>query len=106
MQNFNRKYKVKLKRQACHELKQFIENLLLVTPLADEDKMHLCLLGDLHEKLHDMLYDVKPVYTLSIKPAYALALRLLYTNYIIEHTSYLGNAMHKVSCEVHQQYTT
>lgn len=98
------KYKFAMKRQLAETLKQSIEEVLDNNPVNDDDKLHYAVLAEIKDRLYAKLGKYQTNYTISFTPAQAFALRILYTDYINNPTSYLGNKLHGLAVEVHQQY--
>ena len=103
MSNIN-KYKLAMKRQLAETLKQSIETVLINHPANDDDKLHYAVLSEIRDRLYAKLGKNQTSYIISFTPAQAFALRILYTDYINNPTSYLGNKLHMLAVEVHQQY--
>ena len=105
MSQLIKKYKCTLKRELLELLKQYIEAIIENTQQAnDDDKMHSALLAEISDKIYNKLGRFQTEYQISFTAAQALALRILYTDYITEPTSYLGNKMHEIAMGVHKQY--
>jgi hypothetical protein len=72
---------------------------------ADDDKLMLAALVELKEKIYVKMKTVKKDYTLTVSPAQAIAMRVLYTNYINNPTTFMGNKLMLISNEVEKLYT-
>lgn len=100
------KLKTKLRKQQVETLKTAIDELIVKAPAdaSDDDKLLYATLQEVSEKLYEKLGKFQTEYTISFKPAHAIALRLLYTGFVNEPTSYLGALLHPISNEVHKKY--
>lgn len=97
-------YKCQMKRQFAEALMQVIDRLIADAPDEDDDRMHLALLGEIKERLYTKLGKPKMDFGITFTPAQAIALRILYTDYIQNPNSYIGNKLHTIALEVAQQY--
>lgn len=104
MSRWMNKFKVSLKRQMAETLKQCIETVLENEPADDDDKLLFSALAEIRDRLYSKLGKYQQEYSISFTPAQAVALRILYVDYINNPTSYLGNQLHLVALEVHKQY--
>lgn len=102
-----KKYKTTLPKAAAEGLLQIIERILLKEPETDDDKLLVATLAEVGKTLHDKLssYEtIKKTYTISFKPAQAIALRILSTDYETDITSYMGNHLRCMANQIHKQY--
>jgi hypothetical protein len=93
-----------MKRQFAENLMQAIEILISEAPDSDDDRMHLSILGEIKERLYAKLGKPKTDFGMTFTPAQAIALRILFTDYVKIPTTYLGNKLHTIAVEVAQQY--
>lgn len=98
-------YKTKFKRNLLEALQAYIEQLLDQGSNQDDDRLLLSVLAEIHRRIAIKLYTPQHEYQVSFTPAQAMALRLLYIDYICQPESYLGNKMHMVANEVHKQFS-
>lgn len=98
------RYRFAMKRQLAETLKQRIETIIENNPANDDDKLHYAVLAEIRDRLYVKLIKYQTDYTISFTPAQALALRILYTDYINNPTCYLGNRLHILAVEVTKQY--
>ena len=101
----NKPYKTKFKRQLLEALDKLIEVLIEQNPQADDDRLLLSVLSEIQARIYAKLYTVQGEYQMSFTPAQAFALRLLYTDYVNNPTTYLGNKLHMISNEVKQHFS-
>ncbi|MCX6210090.1 MAG: hypothetical protein NTZ59_11505 [Bacteroidetes bacterium] len=66
--------------------------------------MHYANLNEILIRAKQKCIIYKLDYSFSFTPAQAFALRLLTEKYVIDYTSYLGNKLHQLSNQIHQQY--
>lgn len=97
-------YKCQMKRQFAEALMQVIDKLIADAPDEDDDRMHLALLGEIKERLYAKLGKPKMEFSITLTPGQAIAIRILYTDYVQNPNSYLGNKLHTIALEVAQQY--
>lgn len=71
----------------------------------DEDKMMIAGLLEVKHRLNVKLLKPKKQYTLTLTPVQALSIRLLYTGYVNEVTTSLGNYLHTISLHVKKLYS-
>jgi hypothetical protein len=93
-----------MKRQFAEALMQGIDALIAQEPESDDDRIHLAILGEIKERLYTKLGKPKADFGITLTPAQAIALRILYTDYVQTTTTYLGNKLHTIAVEVAQQY--
>jgi hypothetical protein len=100
------KFKTKIRRDILEALNSVIETLIVKHPATDDDdKMLHSNLNEVAMKAKQKLLEYKTEYAFSLSPAQAFALRILYTNYILDCSTYLGNKLHQISNAVHKQYS-
>lgn len=101
-----KKYKIKLTCGAVETLDRFLGHLIMDgVPGTDEDRMLLAVLSEIRGQFYKKLGTPQKEYRLSFSPAQAIALRVVYLNYMdVPATSYLGNYMRLISDEVAKLY--
>ena len=102
-----KKFKASIKRAVAEGLKEIIDNLIKSKPATDDDRLLIACLAEIAAMLEGKLGGYKPVkefYPLTLTPAQALALRILSTDYQTDKTTYLGNHLHIIANQIHQQY--
>ena len=98
------KFRVEIKRPFAETLKESIDMILQNSPGDDDDKLLFAALAEVKDRLYLKLVKFQPEYTISFTPTQALALRILYLDYVNNPTSYLGNRLHQVALDVEQQF--
>lgn len=99
-------YKTIMKRAAIDGLAAFIETLITNFPAEDDaDKMLYANLFEVMMKAKKKLLVYKTEYGFSLSPAQAMALRIMTNEYHFQPISYLGNKLHLMSHQIHQQYS-
>ena len=98
------KYSTKLTRNMLTGLYDLIEKLLLTNAATEDDKMLFCLLEEIRQSLYNKMDAVKPMYTVKLTPAQSFAIRILYSDYVMTSTTYMGNKLHSMSNEISQHY--
>ncbi|MDP1810575.1 MAG: hypothetical protein Q8K66_04140 [Sediminibacterium sp.] len=102
--NVSQPYRTHLNRDFMEGLYKLIELMLQQSPLYDIDRMHLAVLGRIKDRIYQKMGLYKREYTMTFSPEEAIALRVLYTDYVKEHLTNIGNRLHVISNEVHRQY--
>lgn len=100
----SRKYKTSFKREMVESVKQVIEHILRTAPKTDDDRLHFAVLSEIRDRLYSKLGNYQDDYTISFTPSQAFALRILYTDYFNDPTTYLGNKLHQIATEVYKQF--
>lgn len=99
------KFKTQLNYAYVEALYSAICDIVMTTPaLADDDKLLHAVLDEIARRLYIKMAVVKDKYTISFTPAQAIALRILYLDYIQDHRTYLGNKLHAIANQVNQQF--
>lgn len=99
------KFKTTLKRPMLEALSSYIEMLIVKHPAQeDDDKLLYANLLEVKLKADQKLAAYKEVYSLTLCPAQAIAVRIMYVNYVIDSTTYLGNKLLQLSNQIHQQF--
>lgn len=100
------KFKVELKRDAMEAMSNYIIMLInKFPPKDDDDKLLYSTLSEIRLKMEQKLLNVQSSYTMSLPATQALALRIMYNDYTVDTTSYLGNKLHQIANQVHKQYS-
>ncbi len=104
MSQWMRPYKCTMKRQFAECLITCIEQLIVKDVSCDDDRLHFAILGEIKDRVFIKLLKPKTEFGITLTPAQAIALRVLYTDYFNNPITYLGNKLHAISVEVAQQY--
>lgn len=96
---------IKLKRDLVEALQGLIVKVLSLNPIKDADKLHGAVLSSLHLRLQVKLCKYNKQYSIKLSSSEAIALRMLYTFYYRDATTYLGNRLHQISNQVHKQFS-
>ncbi len=98
-------YNTKLSQDAIHGLYDAIENIIMQPVQYDDDKLLFATLAQVMSVLYKKKeWLVKKNTSITFKPNQAIALRILYTDYLQDNTSFLGNQLHKISNDVAHIY--
>lgn len=68
----------------------------------DNDKLLFSALAEVSLVLYGRLGKNVINFSISVTPTQAMALRMFYTDFICEPTSYIGNGLHRIANEVHK----
>ena len=96
--------KIKSKRKFFESLSSVIEVLSCYNYIDDTDKLAMASLAEIKKRLDVMLVTVKKEYTITLTDAQSIAIRILYTDFIQDFKSYVGNKLHTISNQVKQKY--
>lgn len=99
-----KKYKTRLRRDVMEAINTIIVALLITDCKNDDDKLLRAALSEVHISLQKKLIDVQKEYTVNFTPVQAMALRMLSTDYVTNKTTYIGNRLHCMANEIHQQF--
>lgn len=102
------KFKTKLSYDLTTGLMRLLQHVITESQPADTDDMlHIAALAEVLAVINKKLLEYKNKYSLSLTRVQALAMRKLYTDYImneVDATNYLANYLLKLSNHIHQQY--
>lgn len=100
-------FKTRFKRDFADGLIQITKQLQSSSDqLDDDDKMHISILAELSEKLEiKLLKASQSDFQIKLSPAQAIALRILYLDYIRNSATYMGSKLLSISNEVHKVYS-
>lgn len=85
---------------------QVIIGKVLTTPTEDDnDKLLYCVIASINTRISKKLCDDKSIFSIKFDPAELIALRLLYTGFVNDTTSFIGNKLHQISNEVHKRFS-
>ena len=99
------KYSCKLRNEVMSDLKRCIDYIFITSkPTEDDDKLLFAVLHQINNKIYLKMLNEQTDYTLSLTISEAIALRILYTDYLQDATTSLGNRLHQISNEVHRLY--
>jgi hypothetical protein len=86
-------------------LAEIITRQLQQPMVNDDDKLLMSVLGQLKGRIDEKLLKHQTEYVVKMPHHQAIALRILYTYYIGEHSSYMGSKLHYIANEIHQHYS-
>jgi hypothetical protein len=96
--------KISLPQKVAESLQGIINLLVAAEYTTDADKLLMATLKKFEARLYKLLYKVKKEYNLTLQPDEAIALRMLYIQFVKEYTSQVGAALLTISNQVHQAY--
>lgn len=100
----NQGLQVKLKHDFAEGLIKLIDNYLALEYLEDDEKLIICGLAEIRHRLYMRVEKFQKEYTLTLSPVQAISLRLFYTDFINETSTYMGSKLHLISNEVAKKY--
>lgn len=102
--NWNEGYRTTITKELVEGLQAYIAMLLQDTPESDDDKLLLSVLAKIKDRLYQKMVVPRREYQMTFSPTEALALRILFTDYVQDATTQLGNRLHTIAFEVNQKY--
>ena len=97
-------YETKLDRDFMECLQIIIAKLIASDLQEDDDKMLMCLLAEIKHRIYLKLDNGQKETTMSFTPAQAFALRILFTDYVMDNSTSTGNKLHRIANQVHKFY--
>lgn len=97
---------LKFKREFGEGLEEIIHRLIeQIKPESDDDRLLLSTLAEIRHRLHQKLEYPNRDMAMTLTIAQSIALRMLYTDYINDHRTYMGAKLLELSNEVQQKFT-
>lgn len=96
--------KVEFKHAFAVSLVALIDDLLGKHWDDDDDKLIMAGLAELRARLSKKTEAMQQKYTVKLTPVQSYSLRLLYTQFINDPTSYVGNKLSRIADSVHKTY--
>lgn len=97
-------YKTTFKYQQVEVLKEVIERLIVTPTDSDDEKLLFSVLKEIKDRLYLKLKHHFAECTMSFKAHEAIALRILFSDYVMDFTSYIGAKLFTISNEVHEHF--
>lgn len=107
-----KKYKHKMNKPTMLGIVEYTEKMVAQEAQNDDDRLLFATLISARKILKKKLLDVEAeysnskVWSLTFSPAEAIALRILYIDYIRGSKNYIAEQMHTMSNEIHQLFFT
>jgi hypothetical protein len=96
---------IKFKREFGEGLEKLIDHLIVqMKPETDDDRLLLASLAEIRHRLHQKLEYIGRNYTMTLTAAQSIALRILYTDYVNDHKTYMGIKLLEIANEVQQKF--
>lgn len=96
--------KITGKAQFLEGFIQLVDELLKKRFVDDDDKMLMAALEEIRMRFYNRLGKYQHEYSLHLTPVQALAIRILYTDYINDPTTFMGSKLFMISNEVEKTY--
>jgi hypothetical protein len=102
-----KKYKTRLKYDFAEALVAIINDAIgQVYAGADDDKLFIAAIAEVKIRLYKKMETVAGSYTISFSPVQAIALHMLYTEFIGDlRNQYTANRMRQIANEIHRHYS-
>jgi len=71
---------------------------------SNDDKLLCCVLQNLKLKIEKRLINYKDKYNIQLEHEQAIALKILYDDFIKNATTYIGNKLFQLTNQIHQHY--
>lgn len=97
-------YKTSFKHDMSEAIVQTIDSFLQLNYVDENDKLVMANLFELQIRLKKKMINYQHEYTITFTPAQAIAMRILYTDFITGVHTHLGNRLRQIADEVHKQY--
>lgn len=97
-------YKLTLKHDMAEAIVQIIESFLMLNYADENDKLVMASLYEVYIRLKKKMINYQLQYTFKLTPVQAIAMRILYTDFITGVHTHLGNRLRQIADEVHKQY--
>lgn len=100
-----KKFKTKIKRAEAEGLRHYINEIIcqMYGSEADEDNMLTAALVQIYLKIEEKLLIVKPVYSITLTPVEAFAIRVVNRDFS-SNNIYVNNHVLQLSNVIHQHY--
>ena len=98
-------YKTTLTHQMTEAFINVITNVLNTEYEDDDDKLVMAALDEVRIRLMKKVICWQTKYTITFTPAQAIALRILYTNFMPVELTQFTNRLRQLADEVHKQYS-
>lgn len=95
---------IKLKREFAEGFVSLVDEYRALNYVQDIDKLIICGLLEIRHRLYIKLERDQKEYTLTLTNTQALSLRLFYTEFINDPTSYMGSKLMLLSNEIAKKY--
>lgn len=102
----NKAIKITFKHDFGEGLLKVIDAHMYLKHETDDDRLIMAGLAEIRHKLYVRLERIQREYSMSLTPVQALSLRLFYTDFINEPTTYIGNKLLGISNQVAQKFAS
>lgn len=96
--------KIKITHAFAEGLISLIDEYLALEYIEDDDKLIMAGLQEVRSRLYVRIDKMQMKYTLKLTPVQAISLRLFYTDFINEPTSYVGSKLLLISEEAGKKF--
>lgn len=96
--------KITVKAQFLEGFIQLVDELLKVSYDTDDDRMVMAALVEIRARFYNRLGKCQTEYSLHLTPVQAFAVRILYTDFINDPTSYMGSKLFVIANDVEKTY--
>lgn len=98
--------KVEFKYAFAQGMIQLIDDLLSKRYEDDDDKIVMAALLEVKQRLYLRMANTRAQYTITMTPVQSIALRILATQFINNHKSYMGSKLLKIANDVEKTFTS
>jgi hypothetical protein len=95
---------IKFRHDFADGLLKMIDEYLSILYTEDDDKLVMAGLAEVKHRLYVKMERVQKEFTMTLTPVQALSLRILYTDFINEPSTYMGSKLMLISEEVAKKY--
>lgn len=99
-------HKIKYNRAFAEGFEAMMNKVLQEASIeTDDDKLLIAVMTEVKEKMvQKVILNIQEKYSLKLSPSQSIAMRLFYTSYINNPTSYMGSQLMKIANESHQKF--
>ncbi len=99
-------HQIKFKHPFAEGLIKLIDRLFLEKYAEDDDKLVMAGLAELKHRLYLAVERFQKEYTMTLTPVQAIAVRILYKDFVNDPATYMGSKLLLISEEVGKKYAS
>ncbi len=98
------KHKITLKHDFAEGLIRLIDEYISLHYTEDDDRLVMAGLQEIRQRLYLRMARYQKEYAISLTPVQALSIRIFYTGFINEPTTYMGSKLMLIAQQVAQKF--
>jgi hypothetical protein len=95
---------IKFKHEFGEGFIQLVDDCLKKEYEHDDDKLIMAALAEIRHRIYIRIEKPQKKYTMTLTPVQALGVRLFYTDFINEPTTYMGGKLHMIALDVKRKF--